>query len=217
MPKTVKEIVIVPLEEIFKKLESPFSQRKRGKFSQFTNASMDYIEDTCAKALESPEMQHVLKHETFDLIIVDILMNYCILGVIPALKSPSIFVSTLVAPSFLLQPLGNRMPPSFVPDPFLSYSDKMTFMERVSNLMFGLFVDVVGSLLFLPKLEKIYKDRLLVKEGIVEIGANVSILFVNSHFTLNYPRPYLPDVVDIGGLHTRPAQPLPKVIIASIP
>ncbi|ODM91121.1 UDP-glucuronosyltransferase 3A1 [Orchesella cincta] len=46
--------------------------------------------------------------------------------------------------------------------------------------------------------------------GLEEIMANSSLLFSNSHFTINYPRPLLPDVIEVGGMHTRPAGKLPK-------
>ncbi|CAG7734507.1 unnamed protein product, partial [Allacma fusca] len=36
------------------------------------------------------------------------------------------------------------------------------------------------------------------------------MMLVNSHFSINRPRPTLPDVVDIGGVHCRAGRPLPK-------
>jgi glucuronosyltransferase len=36
------------------------------------------------------------------------------------------------------------------------------------------------------------------------------MIFSNSYFPLTFPRPLLPDIVEVGGMHCRPAQPLPK-------
>ncbi|CAG7734362.1 unnamed protein product [Allacma fusca] len=43
-----------------------------------------------------------------------------------------------------------------------------------------------------------------------EIKANVSVLLMNSHFSINGARPVLPDVIEIGGGHCKPGKPLPK-------
>jgi hypothetical protein len=37
MPKSVKEVVVYPVEEIFKDMQSPFIQRQMGKLAAFTN------------------------------------------------------------------------------------------------------------------------------------------------------------------------------------
>jgi glucuronosyltransferase len=41
---------------------------------------------------------------------------------------------------------------------------------------------------------------------------NASLVLSNSHFTLNYPRPLLPEVIDVGGMHCRPSKPLPQAL-----
>lgn len=188
MPPNVRQIVIVPVEEIFKHMDSPFKLRKDGKLSQFSTASVDYIDKTCRRVLVSPEMKEIMANNSFDLIVVDILMNQCTLGLIPHFKSPSIYVSTLVAPSFLVEPLGNRLPPSFVPSPFLTYTHRMTFLERVKNVSFNFLLDMMGHFVFVPFLEQIYKDTLGINDSLYDIDANVSMVFVNSHFSLTYPR-----------------------------
>lgn len=40
----------------------------------------------------------------------------------------------------------------------------------------------------------------------------MSMVFGNNHFTINHPRPALPDIIEVGGMHTRPPKPLPKVL-----
>lgn len=38
---------------------------------------------------------------------------------------------------------------------------------------------------------------------------------MNSHYAINGPRPLVPAVVEIGGIHCRPARPLDKVKLCS--
>lgn len=44
-----------------------------------------------------------------------------------------------------------------------------------------------------------------------DILKNLSVSFVNAHHSLGYPKPNLPNVVNLGGLHFTPSKPLPKV------
>lgn len=41
-----------------------------------------------------------------------------------------------------------------------------------------------------------------------ELEKNVSMVLVNSHYSLGHPRPLMPNVVEVGGMHCRPARPL---------
>ncbi|ODM90250.1 2-hydroxyacylsphingosine 1-beta-galactosyltransferase [Orchesella cincta] len=165
------------------------------------------------QVLEKPLFYEVIEKEKFDLVIVDIFINYCVLGIIPMLKAPSIFVTTMSAPSSLSTVFGNRLPPSFVPNTLFKYTDRMSFSERFINTVFDSLLAFMTGPLFLTKSENLYKQYLPngnLLPGIDEIHDNSSMLFMNSHFTLNYPRPLLPDVIEVGGMHTRPPKKLPK-------
>lgn len=47
-----------------------------------------------------------------------------------------------------------------------------------------------------------------------DIIKNTSLILVNHHFSLAFPRPLLPNVIEIGGHHIRSPKPLPAVIIS---
>jgi len=44
-----------------------------------------------------------------------------------------------------------------------------------------------------------------------ELGKDMSLMIINSHPVISYPRSLPPTVVSIGALHTRSANPLPMV------
>lgn len=44
-----------------------------------------------------------------------------------------------------------------------------------------------------------------------ELMRQISLVFVNSHFTFHQPRPWIPNLVEIGGIHVTNPKPLPKV------
>ncbi len=212
MPPNVQQIMVIPVDKILTNMDM-FNMRKVGKLNAFLNFSMEYIESACNTVWDSKELRNTMETQSFDLIIVDYLLNQCFLGLIPHFKAPAIYVSTCVAPSFMLQMVGNRLPNSFVPSLFLEFTHEMTFPQRVGNLVFNLVMDVNRYFMWNIKMEKIYQEKMGITQSMSEIDANVSMVLVNSHFTLTYPRPYLPDVVDVGGMHTRDGKPLPKVSV----
>jgi glucuronosyltransferase len=42
-----------------------------------------------------------------------------------------------------------------------------------------------------------------------EVFINASIVISCSHFSVGHPRPFLPDIIEVGGMHMQPAKPLP--------
>ncbi|OXA44805.1 UDP-glucuronosyltransferase 2C1, partial [Folsomia candida] len=50
---------------------------------------------------------------------------------------------------------------------------------------------------------------------VAEIESNVSMIFSNSHFSINNPRPIFQDIEEIGGIHCRGAESLSKWLSAA--
>lgn len=51
-----------------------------------------------------------------------------------------------------------------------------------------------------------------VKLSFDETLKNVSLVFLNSHVSIHGPRPFVSNMVEIGGIHLdKPTQPLPQV------
>lgn len=44
-----------------------------------------------------------------------------------------------------------------------------------------------------------------------ELMKKISLIFVNSHFSFILPRPWMPNLIEIGGIHVIDPKPLPKV------
>lgn len=49
-----------------------------------------------------------------------------------------------------------------------------------------------------------------------ELMKKISLVFVNSHFSFDQPRPWIPNLVEIGGIHVTNPKPLPKVTSINI-
>lgn len=217
MPRNVHQLQIISEQEIFGTVQqNPFMLRELGWFKgMLANNTMGPLLTKCGEVLQSPEFQQLVTQQNFDLVIIDILMSYCAAGAIPALKASSILVTCYPSPSILTNDFGNRLPPSFVVEPMTFLPHQMDFLQRLQNVLLG-FGMYFGSLYgFAYPSEKLYRKYLPNGDSlpdIHEIQRNASLIFSNSHWAMTHPRPLLPSVIEIGGIHTRPAKPLPKNI-----
>lgn len=46
---------------------------------------------------------------------------------------------------------------------------------------------------------------------VYELSKNVSFILQNSHYSVSYPRAFMPNVAEIACIHCKPARPLPNV------
>jgi hypothetical protein len=46
---------------------------------------------------------------------------------------------------------------------------------------------------------------------LTELLRKTSLLLVNNHFTLNYPKPLMPNIIEVGGMHIEQPKKLPEV------
>lgn len=109
---------------------------------------------------------------------------------------------------------GNPDNPAYIPNIFETLGDHMTFWERLRNTVLYLADIFLYKVLFDSPSEKI--ARKVFGENLPPlqvIAQNTSLMLVNNHFSLNGPRPLVPAVVDVGGLHIPLPKALPEVSI----
>lgn len=94
--------------------------------------------------------------------------------------------------------------------PFLDYIDKMTFIERLWNTVYTLYEKVLFHALEVPIHYFIYRRHFPdAKKPFYEMLKSPAIIFQNSHVSTSSPRPYMPNVVEVCGIHVVAAKPLP--------
>lgn len=110
--------------------------------------------------------------------------------------------------------MGLLTPTSHVPSTMLEYTDQMTFSERWYNTMVFTIVRIAYNLIQLPWQNYLANKHFGHLEqplpSIDQLRKNVSIIFVNAHRSITYPRPHMPGMVYIGGAHIKPPKPLPS-------
>uniref|UniRef100_H2PDG0 UDP-glucuronosyltransferase n=2 Tax=Pongo TaxID=9599 RepID=H2PDG0_PONAB len=89
-------------------------------------------------------------------------------------------------------------------------SDQMTFMERVKNMIYVLYFDFWFQIWDMRKWDQFYSKVLGRPTTLFETMAKAEIWLIRNYWDFQFPHPVLPNVELVGGLHCKPAKPLPK-------
>jgi glucuronosyltransferase len=173
-------------------------------------------DELCHQVLQEENVQKLI-HSTdlhYDLIIIEAFFEECFLGFAHKFKAPVIQVCTYGGSNFMADWVGSPNPYSYIPDEFLHYTDKMNFWQRMHNTVTGTLKHVGRQLIHLPKqnaaMQKYfnYTDNL---PPVWELERKISLVLLNSHHSLSYPKPLMPNYVQVGGMHMKPPTTLPQV------
>jgi glucuronosyltransferase len=214
--KNIREFVPTTYEETFgDEWSDPVESRKAmGRYSSLSLSDYGFVTDACERVFQNPEFQQVLT-EKFDLVFRNLFFGSCFNGALYRLQAPFIILSTLIPFTEAYELTGARLPASFIPVPMgpPKSSKKMSFLERLENVLVDFHWTLFCKYDMYPGLDQVYRKYLGQDiPSSEEIHKNVSLVFSNSHFTLNAPAPILPDVIEIGGSQCVPPKPVPKDI-----
>ncbi|XP_063750400.1 UDP-glucuronosyltransferase 2C1-like [Eleginops maclovinus] len=100
-------------------------------------------------------------------------------------------------------------PMSYIPVPGSGLTDKMTFSQRVKNILFYGIIVFQQQFLVGPVYDAICEKYIEGGCDIISLLQEADIWLFRSDFVFEFPRPTMPNVVYIGGFQCKPAQPLP--------
>ncbi|XP_060895351.1 UDP-glucuronosyltransferase 2C1-like [Labrus mixtus] len=101
-------------------------------------------------------------------------------------------------------------PLSYVPLPGTELSDKMSFLERVLNVIVFGFSELQISLCLTPHYDGIIKKYLGPELDYLSLFQAADLWLMRVDFVFEFPRPTMPNVVYMGGFQCKPAKPLPE-------
>jgi len=176
----------------------------------------------CETELQSAGAQQLLNYsstERFDLIITEAGWGECFYAFIHKFGSPPVVATSGIGiPPWISLMNGNPEYPSYIPNYLLPYTSHMTFLERISNFVIHIISTSLYLYSYIPKQEAI--ARKYFKEDLpsfMDVAKNFSIILVNTLVGMEDPRPLLPSVIPIGGMHIKEQpDPLPKVVIITL-
>ena len=164
--------------------------------------------EMCRNMLTDNELLRNLRQLNFDLGVLDAFpSSRCYLVLHYRLGLPYVSVTTTYEPWLFRNPAL----PSFVPFPLGHvFSDRMNFKERVLNTWN--LIDWTVNPIALTIDDDLVKTCAPEKPVVsMYYLATRSLLWLfDTDAVLDYPRPVMPNEINIGGLTTRPSDPLPQ-------
>uniref|UniRef100_A0A3Q3QCM6 UDP-glucuronosyltransferase n=1 Tax=Monopterus albus TaxID=43700 RepID=A0A3Q3QCM6_MONAL len=160
--------------------------------------------------LKSETMMKKLKQGNYDLLLADPIylgsdLTAEILGI------PLVFTLRFtLAHNFERHCAQLPAPPSFVPAAMSKLTDKMNFSERLWNFLFYALNDIVLNHILWKEADKYYSEIKGKPTSACEVMGRADIWLMRTYWDFDFPRPFLPNSQFVGGLHCRPAKPLPE-------
>ncbi|KAM6220578.1 UDP-glucuronosyltransferase 2B17-like [Rhynchocyon petersi] len=172
----------------------------------------DHMEKLCKDVVFNKKLMMKLKESKYDLLLADA-VGPCGELLAELLKIPFVY-SVRFTLGFRHEKYsgGLSTPPSYVPVIMSELSDQMTFMERMKNMMYMLYFDFWFQTFNEKKWDQFYSEVLGTQTKLMETMGKAEIWLVRTYWDFEFPRPYLPHFFFVGGLHCKPAKPLPKDI-----
>lgn len=207
-PKPNIREILIPAAEMNSHADNLFTSSKASYvFTYFMHWPKD-----CVDALATKEMEQ-LKEEEFDLVILSIVMSECFYSVIHKLQVPFIHANPQGLMGFYNDMANNPQFLSLEPSVLMDLEVPLTFSDRMINTLSDTTIRAM-YFYFLHILERKCRERRLCSEDMPspsEMMSNGSLMIVNSVRTMEMPvKPSVPTVVHVGGIHCRPARPLPQ-------
>ncbi|KAK0398015.1 hypothetical protein QR680_002386 [Steinernema hermaphroditum] len=198
---------IIDLQEIVKIFWSTDAQNPLLQLKAFKDQEV-YGKMLCEEMLSKTELLRWIESEKFDVVISEA-FDPCFIGTYKALR---IKAHVIASATFLLETVsysvGVPVPPSTIPSSFSGLTDRMTFFERIKNVLgFGVVHWWLGGMV------NVHQSVVDSKYGegytnIMEEMGDCSLIITNSDPLLDFPRPTLDKVINIGGVSVPKPKPL---------
>ncbi|NXG81111.1 UD16 glucuronosyltransferase, partial [Baryphthengus martii] len=158
-----------------------------------------YFYINCKSLLHNKDMMQYLREKKFDLVLTDpILMCGPIIA--EHLSVPSVYFLRGFPCGIDLEATQCPQPSSYVPRLFLNNSDSMTFAQRVKNMLVRMLEFVYCKPVFAP-FEELAYEVFQKKVTTTDLLSHGSVWLMRYDFVFEFPRPVMPNMVFIGGIH----------------
>ncbi|XP_041256193.1 UDP-glucuronosyltransferase 1A1-like [Onychostruthus taczanowskii] len=167
---------------------------------------------SCEQLLQNKELMRYLEESKFDAVLTD---PFVPCGVILAehLSLPSVYFLRGIPCGLDFDATQCPNPPSYVPKVFTDLTDRMTFLQRVKNLLFDIPKLFLCHFAFDP-FSKLASDFLQREVTVLELLRKGSVWLLRLDFVLDYPRPLMPNIIPIGGVNCAHKE-LPQAAVPS--
>ncbi|XP_015269423.1 PREDICTED: UDP-glucuronosyltransferase 1-1-like [Gekko japonicus] len=178
--------------------EFPFLVRFVRTYNRLKNTSALFF-STCTSLLYNQELMKYFEQSKFDALFTDPMMP-CGQIVAEYLGIPSIFFLRGIPCGLDSEALQCPSPPSYVPRPLTTNTDRMTFAERVKNMLFRMAESVLCDVVYSPY-SNLAAEFLQKDITVTELLSHGSVWLIKADFAFEYPKPRMPKMVEVGGIN----------------
>ncbi|XP_023866706.1 UDP-glucuronosyltransferase-like isoform X3 [Salvelinus sp. IW2-2015] len=164
----------------------------------------NYTRNNCDSLLSNQDMMQTLREQGFDGILTD---PFEPLGVIVGalLSLPAIYIQNGLPCGTDLEASQCPSPPSYTPGRFTHFTDHMTLRQRSVNFLWALLRPLACRYLY-SNLTSRYLEKDMTYRELLGHGA---IWLLRYDYSFEYPKPRMPNMVNIGGINCGKRAPLP--------
>ncbi|NXP58834.1 UD11 glucuronosyltransferase, partial [Chloropsis cyanopogon] len=154
---------------------------------------------SCEQLLQNKELIRYLEDSKFDAILTD---PFLPCGAILAehLSLPAVYFLRGIPCGLDFEATQCPNPPSYVPRVFSQLGDRMTFLQRVKNLLLEIPNIFFCNFAFQPY-SKLASEFLQREVTLLDLLRKGSVWLLRLEFVLDYPRPLMPNIIPIGGVN----------------
>ncbi|XP_015184366.1 PREDICTED: UDP-glucuronosyltransferase 1-8 [Polistes dominula] len=163
--------------------------------------NMKEANDLCAEQLFSDQIMELLKkRKTFDAIIIEQLWFHCYYSLVKHYNFPVLigFLSVGNLP-YVMDSIGNPDDPMLNPDMAYPFTNRMSMDERIWNILYTSWTRFYYRYWHLPRAQQI-ADKLVPDTPLYDIDRNFSLIILGNNHVLGYPKPLLPNVIEVHSL-----------------
>uniref|UniRef100_A0A4X1TTI6 glucuronosyltransferase n=1 Tax=Sus scrofa TaxID=9823 RepID=A0A4X1TTI6_PIG len=146
----------------------------------------------CKDAVLNKKLMTKLQESRFDVILADPILP-CAELVAEILNIPLVY-SLRFSPGYFFEKYSGKLPvpPSYVPVIMSELSDHMTFMERVKNMIYVVFLDFWFQIFNEKKWNQFYSEALGRPTTLFETMGKADMWLIRNYWDFEFPRPLLP-------------------------
>lgn len=215
-----RDVDIGNLDEIMNLQSSliGFKKIKRNRLSTYLDvrkgAKLGHL--ACNMVFKSVRVQNFFQEENnFDLILLEDFFSECLWSIAQRYRSPVIRLVSHTLFPWNGKSVANPLATSYVPNIYKQQGHKISFFDRLENSVANLYLILFFKLCVVSNQKDIAKKYIEVdNHSIDKKYFNTSLVLTNTHYVFQHPRPVVPNLIEIGGIHIGEAQKLHQVSIS---
>ncbi|XP_017113510.1 UDP-glucosyltransferase 2 [Drosophila elegans] len=175
----------------------------------------EFLNLLTSSVLDDPAVKELLaSSQSFDLVVLETVQNEALFGLAQHFGAQTIGISSYGTDIHIDELMGNTSPLSYNPLLLSSRTERMGFEDRLRNVWEASIIWLHKRIIHLPTQRDLYAKYFPnARKSLKEVLDSFSLMLLGQHFSLSYTRPYLPNMIEVGGLHLqqqRKSQPLPE-------